>query len=40
MSESNTQPKAPSKGFNRFLNTIERVGNKVPDPALLFLWAS
>nr|MBI1232156.1 hypothetical protein [Cytophagales bacterium] len=22
---------------DRFLNTIERVGNKLPDPAMLFL---
>lgn len=27
-----------SKGMDRFLNVIERVGNKVPDPALLFFW--
>lgn len=27
-----------SKGMDRFLNTIERLGNKVPDPALLFFW--
>lgn len=29
---------ATSKGMDRFLNTIERLGNKVPDPALLFFW--
>ena len=27
-----------SKGMDRFLNFIERTGNKVPDPALLFFW--
>lgn len=29
---------APSKRMDRFLNAIERAGNKVPDPALLFFW--
>ena len=28
---------APSGGLNRLLNTIERVGNKLPDPAILFV---
>jgi aminobenzoyl-glutamate transport protein len=27
----------PRRGFNRFLDWIERVGNKLPDPAALFL---
>ncbi|WP_019613954.1 AbgT family transporter [Psychromonas ossibalaenae] len=31
-------PQASSKGMDRFLNFIERTGNKVPDPALLFFW--
>ncbi|NLS14115.1 AbgT family transporter [Vibrio sp. SM6] len=26
-------------GMDRFLNAIERVGNKIPDPAILFFWA-
>ncbi|MFA0079470.1 AbgT family transporter [Vibrio artabrorum] len=34
--------KAPSteniSGMDRFLNFIERAGNKIPDPALLFFW--
>ena len=25
-------------GMDRFLNFIERAGNKIPDPALLFFW--
>ena len=35
--------KAPStgkiSGMDRFLNFIERAGNKIPDPAILFFWA-
>lgn len=27
-----------SKGMDRFLNFIEKAGNKIPDPALLFFW--
>ena len=34
--EGNAQ--TTSKGMDRFLNFIERTGNKVPDPALLFFW--
>ena len=32
---------APEKisGMDRFLNFIERAGNKIPDPAILFFWA-
>ena len=30
-------PAAPRRGFDRFLDWIERVGNKLPDPAALFL---
>ncbi|ELA9196709.1 AbgT family transporter [Vibrio parahaemolyticus] len=26
-------------GMERFLNFIERTGNKIPDPAILFFWA-
>lgn len=31
---------APDKisSMDRFLNFIERAGNKIPDPALLFFW--
>ncbi|MCZ8488044.1 AbgT family transporter [Vibrio lentus] len=25
--------------MDRFLNFIERAGNKIPDPAILFFWA-
>jgi para-aminobenzoyl-glutamate transporter family len=28
-----------ASGMDRFLNVIERVGNKIPDPAILFFWA-
>jgi len=38
MSQSNdAQKSGQSSLLNRFLNTIEYVGNKLPDPALLFL---
>lgn len=30
---------APSGALNRFLNGIERAGNKLPDPAMLFVFA-
>jgi aminobenzoyl-glutamate transport protein len=30
---------ARSKGIDRFLNGVERLGNKLPDPAVLFLLA-
>lgn len=30
--------KQKGKGLDRFLNGIERVGNKMPDPITLFLW--
>ena len=40
MNKNSTQTmKEKSSLFNKFLNTIETVGNKVPDPALLFFWA-
>ena len=32
-------PARPSRGLDRFLNIIERAGNKLPDPALLFVYA-
>ncbi len=35
----NDQTPPPSGGMDRFLNFIERAGNKIPDPALLFFWA-
>jgi aminobenzoyl-glutamate transport protein len=39
MSNAQTQTQ-PSKGvFDRFLDLIEKVGNKLPDPAVLFLLA-
>ncbi|MDP2545377.1 AbgT family transporter [Photobacterium damselae subsp. piscicida] len=31
-------PEAPSSAMDKFLNGIERVGNKIPNPALLFFW--
>ena len=33
----NQAPK-PSSAMDKFLNGIERAGNKIPDPALLFFW--
>ncbi|WP_105201022.1 MULTISPECIES: AbgT family transporter [unclassified Pseudoalteromonas] len=33
------QGAAPGGAIARFLNTIERVGNKLPDPAMIFLFA-
>lgn len=35
----NSAPTQPSSRMDRFLNLIERVGNKIPDPAILFFWA-
>ncbi|MEJ2764270.1 AbgT family transporter [Photobacterium sp. MCCC 1A19761] len=35
----NHTSEAPSGAMNKFLNFIERAGNKIPDPALLFFWA-
>ena len=34
------QPAAPAEhtGMARVLDAIERLGNKMPDPAILFLW--
>jgi len=34
-----TQPPASPRKLDRFLNTIERVGNRLPDPAVLFVIA-
>ncbi|MGR5148839.1 AbgT family transporter [Photobacterium alginatilyticum] len=31
-------PDASSSAMDKFLNFIERAGNKIPDPALLFFW--
>ncbi|MDE1241499.1 AbgT family transporter [Vibrio aestuarianus] len=40
MSNQATQqaPSPKPSGMDRFLNFIERAGNKIPDPALLFFW--
>ena len=38
MSNQATEKASKPSGMDRFLNTIERVGNKIPDPALLFFW--
>ncbi|MGL4923158.1 AbgT family transporter [Aeromonas sp. 30P] len=36
----NDRPASPPKGWlNRFLNGVEKAGNKLPDPAMLFLYA-
>lgn len=32
------QKAAKASGMDRFLNLVERAGNKIPDPALLFFW--
>ncbi|WP_261815815.1 AbgT family transporter [Vibrio gallicus] len=32
-------PPQKASGMDRFLNLIEKVGNKIPDPAILFFWA-
>ncbi|MDR9830165.1 AbgT family transporter [Vibrio sp. FNV 38] len=32
-------PESKPSGMDRFLNFIERAGNKIPDPAILFFWA-
>ena len=31
-------PGVPSGAMDKFLNVIERAGNKIPDPAILFFW--
>lgn len=37
---TNACPAGPSRGWlNRFLNGVEKAGNKLPDPAMLFLYA-
>ncbi|MFZ6044125.1 AbgT family transporter, partial [Vibrio natriegens] len=28
----------PPSAMDKFLNFIEKAGNKIPDPALLFFW--
>lgn len=35
-----TERPAQSKALYRFLNIVERVGNKLPDPAIMFLMAT
>src|SRR5687768_15721800 len=41
MAEQPTPPPAPERrgAFDRFLDLVERVGNKLPDPAVLFVLA-
>ncbi len=39
MSNAQTQPQTSKGLFDRFLDVIEKVGNKLPDPAVLFLLA-
>ncbi len=41
MSNNTTNQTSSPKpsGMDRFLNFIERAGNKIPDPAILFFWA-
>ncbi|PSU32041.1 AbgT family transporter [Photobacterium lutimaris] len=34
----NKTPNESQSAMNKFLNFIERTGNKIPDPALLFFW--
>ncbi|MFA0412773.1 AbgT family transporter [Vibrio renipiscarius] len=36
---ANKAPLPKPSGMDRFLNAIERAGNKIPDPAILFFWA-
>jgi p-aminobenzoyl-glutamate transporter AbgT len=31
-------PPPSTSAMDKFLNGIERAGNKIPDPALLFFW--
>ena len=33
----NERPASPNGWLNRFLNGVEKAGNKLPDPAMLFL---
>lgn len=35
----NELPAAKQSSMDRFLNLIEKAGNKIPDPAILFFWA-
>lgn len=39
MTETETQAPAKTTAVTRFLNFVERVGNKLPDPAIIFLFA-
>ncbi|GAL21674.1 aminobenzoyl-glutamate transport protein [Vibrio maritimus] len=36
----NQAPAPKPTGMDRFLNFIEKAGNKIPDPAILFFWLS
>ena len=36
---NNNQSAVPTGLIARFLNFVERVGNKLPDPAIIFLFA-
>ena len=36
--QANIDPQKQSKGMARFLNAIERIGNKLPDPFFLFIY--
>ncbi|MDA1179982.1 MAG: AbgT family transporter, partial [Planctomycetota bacterium] len=36
---SEQESAAPSGALQYFLDIIEWIGNKLPDPALLFVWA-
>ncbi|WP_062260299.1 AbgT family transporter [Endozoicomonas arenosclerae] len=42
MSQTTSQPSDPEHNswMDRFLNTVERVGNKLPDPSLMFLYGT
>lgn len=39
MKNGESDDAAPSRGLNSLLNTVEYLGNKLPDPAMLFLLA-
>jgi len=36
---NNNEATIPTGLIARFLNFVERVGNKLPDPAIIFLFA-
>lgn len=31
------EPKNKARGLDKILNTVERIGNKVPHPSIIFL---